>query len=392
MKNGWTGGQYSIYRIVFGAYLFIHFFQLVPFADEVFQQILPREASPLLHLFPNILAVADVAIPLIVIGEAAALLFAAGFHDRIAAVVMWYVLACLFGRNPLIANPSLPFVGWLLLAHAFLPRAPFWSWDARGRVDPRGNWSMPPTIFAAAWIVMSLGYTYSGYTKLISPSWTDGTAFARILANPLARPSLVRDAMLALPPLALTAATWGALALELLYAPLAIFRRVRPWLWLAMLLMHLGLMVLIDFADLSFGMVILHFFTFDPAWIPRRAPATTDRVLYDGSCGLCHGSVRFLIAEDVSGTSFVYVPQEGGGKTIIVETAEGARWTRSAAVIHLMHRLGGLWRIFAYVLALVPRALRDAIYDFIARIRYRIFGKTKEACPLLPPDLRTRFQ
>ncbi len=391
MKNGWTGGQYSLYRIVFGVYLFIHFFALVPWADEVFHQILPRDASPLLHLFPNILAFADVALPMLVIAQAAAIFFAAGYHDRIAAVVMWYVLACLFGRNPLIANPSLPFVGWLLLAHAFLPRAPFWSWDARGRVDPRGNWSMPPQIFAVAWIVMSLGYSYSGYTKLISPSWTDGTAFARVLANPLARPSFIRDFMLGLPPIALSVATWGALALELLYGPLALFRRVRPWLWLAMLLMHLGLMVLIDFADLSFGMFILHFFTFDPAWIPRRAPATTDRVLYDGSCGLCHRSVRFLIAEDGPGTLFTYEPQEGGGSTVVVETASGERFTRSTAVIHLLHRLGGLWRVIAIVFALVPRRLRDAAYDLVARVRYRIFGKTKDACPLMPPELRSRF-
>lgn len=391
MKNGWTGAQYSIYRIVFGLYLFIHFFALVPWADEVFRQILPREASPLLYLFPNILAVTDVAIPLIVIAEAAAILFAIGFHDRVAAVIMWYVLACLFGRNPLIANPSLPFVGWLLLAHAFLPRAPFWSWEARGRVDPRGNWSMPPQIFAAAWMLMSLGYTYSGYTKLMSPSWTDGSAFSRVLANPLARPSFIRDLLVGLPPLALSTATWGALALELLYAPLALFRRVRPWLWLAMLLMHLGLMVLIDFADLSFGMVILHFFTFDPAWIRRRAPETTERVLYDGSCGLCHRSVRFLIAEDAAGSSFVYAPQEGGGATVVIETASGERLTHSTAVIHLMHRLGGLWRVMAIVFTLIPQVLRDAVYNFIARIRYRIFGRTREACPLMPPELLSRF-
>lgn len=391
MTNGWTGGQYSLYRIVFGLYLLIHFVALIPWAHEVFETILPREASPLLYLFPNILAFADVALPLIVIAALASLFFMAGWYDRVAAIVMWYALACLFGRNPLTANPSLPFVGWLLIAHALLPRAPFLSLAARNRVDPRGGWSMPPAIFAAAWIVMSLGYTYSGYTKLISPSWVDGTAFARVLANPLARPAFVRDLMLGLPGGFMTAATYGALALELLYAPLALFRRVRPWLWLAMLLMHLGLMVLIDFADLSFGMVVLHFFTFDPAWVPRRAPATTDRVLYDGSCGLCHRSVRFLIAEDVSGTSFVYAPQEGGGATVIVETPNGQTLTKSSAVIHLMHRLGGLWRVVAVVFALVPRGLRDVGYDFVARVRYRIFGKTKDACPLMPAELRSRF-
>ena len=386
-----TGGQYSVYRALFGTYLFIHFTALIPWANEVFETILPRDASPLLKLFPNILAFADLATPLSVVAAIASIFFAIGLCDRIAAIVLWYALACLFGRNPLIANPSLPFVGWLLLAHAFLPPAPFGSWAARNRVDPRGGWHLPRGIFNAAWIVMALGYTYSGYTKRISPSWTDGTAFARVLANPLARPSFVRDLMLAAPPVLLTAATYGALALELLYAPLALSRRVRPWIWTAMLLMHLGLMVLIDFADLSFGMVVLHLFTFDPAWVPRRAPAATDRVLYDGSCGLCHRSVRFLIAEDTSGTSFVYAPQEGGGATVIVETQDGRTLIKSDAVIHLTHRLGGMWRVLGTAFSLVPRALRDLGYDFVARIRYRIFGKTKDACPLMPPELRSRF-
>ena len=65
--------------------------------------------------------------------------------------------------------------------------------------------------------------------------------------------------------------------------------------------------------------------------------------------------------------------------------------TKSSAVIHILHRLGGYWRVIGVVFSLVPRVLRDAGYDFVARVRYRIFGRTKEACPLLPPDLRSRF-
>jgi predicted DCC family thiol-disulfide oxidoreductase YuxK len=392
MKNGWTGGQYSIVRAIFGVYLFIHFVALIPWAHEVFVEVLPRDASPLLHLFPNILALADVATPLIVLAAIASVFFAIGLYDRIAAVVIWYVLACLFGRNPLIANPSLPFAGWLLLLHAFLPAAPFGSWAARGRIDPRGKWSFPPALFAALWIVMSLGYTFSGWTKLVSPSWVDGTAMTRVLINPLARTTFVQQLLLSLPPLLPRLATWGALGLELLYAPLALVRRVRPFLWLAMLLMHLGLLVLIDFADLSFMMVILHLFAFDPAWIPRRAPATTDVLLYDGSCGLCHSSVRLVLAEDASGTAFTFSPLPGSDQaSVIVQTADGRTLTKSDAVIHILGRLGGLWRVIGSVFGLVPRALRDVGYDFVARVRYRIFGKTKDACPLLPADLRARF-
>src|SRR5262249_33464003 len=159
---------------------------------------------------------------------ALSVLFAVGRYDRPAAVVLWYVWACLFGRNPLIANPGLPFVGWLLLAHACLPAAPYGSWAARGRPDPGGGWRMPPALLPAPGPLRALGYSYSGYTKLVSPSWLDGSALARVLDNPLARPGPVREALLALPAWVLRLATWAALGLELSFAPLALFRRLRP--------------------------------------------------------------------------------------------------------------------------------------------------------------------
>ena len=64
---------------------------------------------------------------------------------------------------------------------------------------------------------------------------------------------------------------------------------------------------------------------------------------------------------------------------------------RSDAFLHILRRLGGGWKALAGVLALVPRTLRDAAYDFIARIRYSIFGKRDDLCPIVPPDLRARF-
>jgi hypothetical protein len=95
--------------------------------------------------------------------------------------VIWYLGASLYGRNPLIANPSLPFVGWLLLAHLLIPSA---SRNEEARPIKAG---IPEDIYLAARIVMALAYTYSGYTKLVSPSWTDGTALSYVLTNPLAR-------------------------------------------------------------------------------------------------------------------------------------------------------------------------------------------------------------
>lgn len=398
MTNGWTGGQYSIYRFIFGIYLFVHFAMLIPWGTELFSRhgVLPEaSASALTRLFPNVLAVADypgAVMTMLVMATVGACFFAVGLYDRTAAFAIWYVLACTFGRNPLIANPALPFVGWLLLAHLFIPPAPYGSVAARKRVDPRGGWVMPSGIFTAAWIVMAAGYTYSGYTKLVSPSWVDGTGFARVLANPLARPTPLRDLFLSLPDGLLSIATWFTLAFELLFAPLALIRSARPWIWTAMLAMHVGLMSLIDFADLSFGMIVMHLFTFDPAWVAGFAPQRRDRVLYDGTCGLCHRAVRFVVAEDTAGAfAFAPLPADLPQESVVVETEEGTRLQRSNAALYILSRLGGMWRGISIVMRPVPRPVRDFAYDLVARWRYRLFRRPSEACPILPPDLRSRF-
>src|SRR5688572_14072319 len=221
-ENSWTGGQYSLFRVIFGTYLLVHFVQLIPWAAEMFsnQGVLPdASASPLIHAFPNILAVFDspaFVTGLLLAAAGLSVMLAVGFRDRLAAVLLWHIWACLFGRNPLIANPGLPYVGLLLLVHAFLPRSPFGSWERRRQTDPGADWRMPQSMFAVVWILMALGYTYSGYTKLISPSWVDGTALELVLKNPLARPEGISQWMLMLPPEVLKLMTWGTLALELL--------------------------------------------------------------------------------------------------------------------------------------------------------------------------------
>jgi hypothetical protein len=267
MRNGWRAGDYHWFRLALGLYLCVHFAQLVPWGSELFSSagVLPDAAtSPLTRAFPNLLAVWDtpaVVTALLALGAVLSVALALGLRDRLAALLLWYLWACLFGRNPLIQNPSLPFVGWLLLAHALVPAAGAWR-----RGDDAPSWRMPPALFGAAWAVMALAYTYSGACKLGSPSWLDGTALRHVLENPLARPGAVREALLGMPDLLLRLSTWGTLALELCFAPLALARRARPWLWITMTALHLALVVVIDFADLSLGMVMLHLFTLDPAW------------------------------------------------------------------------------------------------------------------------------
>jgi len=79
-------------------------------------------------------------------GAVFSLLFIVGRFDRSTAVLIWYLWPCLYGRNPLIGNPSLPFVGWLLFAYALIPPH---SSRVRLRMNSRngGSWQLPANLY-----------------------------------------------------------------------------------------------------------------------------------------------------------------------------------------------------------------------------------------------------
>lgn len=279
IHNGWTANRYGIFRFLLGAYVFVQCAIMIPWAPEVYSSagMIPDAAtSPLTHIFPNFLAFWDS--PIVVqlalgFGATLGLALAFGFRDRWAALFLWYLWACLYGRNPLTANPSMPYVGWLLLAHAALPPPRTPAHEAAASLSENSRsanpWTAHAELFTIAWILMAVGYTYSGLTKLTAPSWVNGMAVQYVLENPLARPGFIREFFLAFPEPLLRLITWGTLFFEIFFAPLALSRRLRPWLWTGMVAMHLGLIVLIDFASLTFGMLVLHAFTFDPGWAFR---------------------------------------------------------------------------------------------------------------------------
>ena len=133
--------------------------------------------------------------------------------------------------------------------------------------------------------------------------------------------------------------------------------------------------------------------------------AAHSMVFYDGACGLCHRTVRFAIARDRDGSRFRFaalggeafrrlVPEParaGLPDSIVVLTSDGSLLSRSGAVVHLLERIGGPWRLLGGVLWLVPRVLRDTGYDAVARVRHRLFRRPADACPVTPPTLRARF-
>ena len=400
----WTYGQYAIFRSFLGAYLFVHFVTLLPYGAEVFSNrgMLPDGSlSPLMRVIPNVLSLSDspLAVDLLLLcGAFAAAAVIMGRFDRVAAVVLCYVLACLFARNPLIANPSLPVVGWLLLLHAALLR------PEDSDLASRAEWRLPTPFFIAAWIVLAVSYSYSGYTKLLSPSWVSGDAVALVLENPLARDHFLRAWLLTWPSWVLRGLTWGILFVELFFAAFALLRSFRPWLWIAMLFVQLGFLSLLNFADLTAPMLLLHLLTLEPRWLGFAEERTPAALYYDGNCALCHALVRFALLEDQR-ELLSFAPLQGelaaqrlpGNNattidTIMLHTTDGRTCERSDAVIGVLRRLGGLWGLLAALLALVPRAVRDGAYDLVGEYRLRVFGTVDALCPVVPATLARRFQ
>jgi len=121
-------------------------------------------------------------------------------------------------------------------------------------------------------------------------------------------------------------------------------------------------------------------------------------ILFDGVCNLCTASVRFVIARD-SRRRFRFASlQSAAAERLLGErdqlesmvlVTDGKTYRKSTAALLIAKRLDGAWPLLAAFLV-IPRPLRDAVYDFIGRRRYRMFGK-REECWVPRPELTERF-
>jgi predicted DCC family thiol-disulfide oxidoreductase YuxK len=125
-------------------------------------------------------------------------------------------------------------------------------------------------------------------------------------------------------------------------------------------------------------------------------------VVFDAQCLLCDGWVRFLLRHDkhqrlrfasIQGAQGLALLQRAGLQVEGLQTlllVDGERsWQHTAAILRVLHALGGFWRL-AWLGWLVPAPIRDALYRWLARNRYRWFGRS-ETCLLPPADAAWRF-
>jgi predicted DCC family thiol-disulfide oxidoreductase YuxK len=384
----WTGGQYSLVRVMLAVFLLGYLVSLLPVAPQWVMEPPEARAPRGLVEWPNPLRLSprpQTAQTTIVVAMLLCVPLAAGWADRWAALGICYVLLCLVNLDPDPTGGSGAILCCLLLAHAWIMPAPYGSLAAAGRADPDGGWELRPTVYVSLWVLLAGVYLAGAIIHLIHRpygSW---------------------------PP-----ALWLA-APELIFVVLIAHRGLRPWLWLVLLLRQIVLIALDEFHHMGAAVILLHLFTFDPAWLAPGRPGRHETVFYDGRCGLCHRSIRFLMAEDPADHLFRFAPLQGAtaqarlgtrpdgipegdpgvpggdpGGTVIVATDDGELLGHSAAVIHLLDRLGGWWRVLAVTGEMLPLPLRDGLYDAIAGVRHRLFRQPADLCPLTPPHLRQR--
>jgi predicted DCC family thiol-disulfide oxidoreductase YuxK len=128
----------------------------------------------------------------------------------------------------------------------------------------------------------------------------------------------------------------------------------------------------------------------------------TPVLLFDGVCNLCNDYVQFVLERDDAETiRFGSLQSEAGSdllkgcglphdytdSLVLVEGSE--HYTRSSAVLRVCHHLGGPYRLLS-VFRIVPKVVRDAVYEQVAARRYDWFGK-KNQCMIPSPGVQSRF-
>ncbi len=126
-------------------------------------------------------------------------------------------------------------------------------------------------------------------------------------------------------------------------------------------------------------------------------------LLFDGVCNLCNASVQWVLLHDPKGVFHFSALQSDTGQDLLkqhnldtqnfntVVLVEGKNlFLRSDVPLEIVRRLGGFWQLL-YVFKIIPRALRDVVYNWIAKNRYRWWGR-REECMLPRPEWKARFR
>ena len=125
-------------------------------------------------------------------------------------------------------------------------------------------------------------------------------------------------------------------------------------------------------------------------------------IFFDGVCNLCNSSVQFILKKDANNLFLFSSLQSDAAKDILLQynlenfdlssiilLENGIIYQKSTAILKIAKRLNGIYK-YSYAFIIVPKFIRDGVYSFIARKRYKWFGK-RDSCMLPTKELKFRF-
>ena len=132
-------------------------------------------------------------------------------------------------------------------------------------------------------------------------------------------------------------------------------------------------------------------------------PKNKKIILFDGVCNLCNTSINYVIDHDKQDIfRFVSLQSDLGETiqeylgienksldTIILYVPNEAYYIKSTAAIKIMNEFLGFWKLMQ-VFLILPSPVRDLVYNFIAKNRYKWYGK-QESCRIPTPELKAKF-
>lgn len=135
----------------------------------------------------------------------------------------------------------------------------------------------------------------------------------------------------------------------------------------------------------------------------QNLPKNKKIILFDGVCNLCNGAVQFIIKHDKKDTFRFTALQSDLGKdicsyigvdqtkidSIILYNPGVAYYYKSSAAIEIAEELGGIYSLIS-IFKILPEKIRNYIYDYIAKNRYKWYGK-KESCMIPTTELKDKF-
>ena len=126
-------------------------------------------------------------------------------------------------------------------------------------------------------------------------------------------------------------------------------------------------------------------------------------IVFDGVCMLCSRWVDFVLRRDPQGRYKFAAMQSPSGRALLIEHGidpddplsflllDGNKgYTDTAAIVRILRSFGAGWKLVAALVSIVPRFIRDPLYRWIARNRYRMFGR-RDTCRVPTADSADRF-